>query len=157
MKKCVKIFLIVFCLVAVAFSFFYFKQNNLKCELVCEVPTEYDENIAKSLPWFAVVSEEYSPMFGVGNLTNDYNVDSEKINYTFDCDNYSYVVCYGHRLNKLSFRYSDVLKRTGLLIPYEMWAKATLSSKQEDFIFIYKFKKKNISYNYHGESCTVYE
>lgn len=129
---------------------------NLQFEYVDKIPIEYNEEINSDTPWFTVVNEEYAPLFGLGNLQGSYGVDVESVQSDFDLNNYSYVVCYGHELNRITYSYLNPKRRIGL-IPYELTAKATLSSEKQNYIYIYRIKKANIVCNYHDmDSCTEY-
>lgn len=129
---------------------------NLQFEYVDKILIEYNEEINSDTPWFTVVNEEYAPLFGLGNLQGSYGVDVESVQSDFDLNNYSYVVCYGHELNRLTYSYLKPKRRKGI-IPYELTAKATLSSEKQNYIFIYRIKKANIVCNYHDmDSCTEY-
>ena len=115
---------------------------NLQFEYVDKIPIEYNEEINSDTPWFTVVNEEYAPLFGLGNLQGSYGVDVESVQSDFDLNNYSYL---------------NPKRRIGL-IPYELTAKATLSSEKQNYIFIYRIKKANIVCNYHDmNSCTEYK
>lgn len=44
------------------------------------------------------------PMFDLNSLEN-YGVDINNVKYKFDLENYSYIVCYGHELERLTYRF----------------------------------------------------
>ena len=96
------------------------------------------------------------PMFDLNSLEN-YGVDINNVKYKFDLENYSYIVCYGHELERLTYRYIKPIKRKGL-IPDALTGKATMSSKNQDNIYIYRIKRKNVVCYFHDmDICTKYK
>ena len=77
---------------------------NLQFEFVYKIPIDYNEETRKSLPWFTIVNDRYDPMFDLNSLEN-YGVDINNVKYKFDLENYSYIVCYGHELERLTYRF----------------------------------------------------
>ena len=129
---------------------------NVQFEFVYKIPIDYNDEIRKSLPWFTIVNDRYDPMFDLDSLEN-YGVDINNVKYKFDLESYSYVVCYGHELKRLTYRYIKPIKRKGL-IPYALTAKAIMSSENQDNIYIYRIRRKNIVCYFHNmDICTKYK
>lgn len=133
-----------------------FVPINIKYEFAYKIPITYSEQSRDNLPWFTVVNENYEPMFNLDSLGN-YGVDKNTVEYKFDLENYSYIICYGHELKKITYRYIKPIKRKGL-IPYTLTATATMSSENQNGIFIYRIKRKNITCDFHNmDNCTKYK
>ena len=129
---------------------------SLQFEFVYKIPIDYNEETRKSLPWFTIVNDRYDPMFDLNSLEN-YGVDINNVKYKFDLENYSYIVCYGHELERLTYRYIKPIKRKGL-IPDALTGKATMSSKNQDNIYIYRIRRKNVVCYFHDmDICTKYK
>lgn len=155
-----KKFIIVVCATVLCLSFFAFmnlyKLCHIKYELVYEFTVNNTQNFDK-LPWFTLVDSKYQPFFDEDYLTNENGLNlKENIDYDFDYDNYSYIVCCGHKLKEL--RPTDVKKRVFLVLPYEISATATLEKEKSNIIYVYRIRKFNIACDYHNMAgCTLFE
>lgn len=141
--------IISICLIITVTLILYFKTYTLDYELVykCSYETYYD---AFNVPWCTVVDEKYKPFRDTETVVNN-------IDYDFDLSNYSYVITYKHELKSLNYKLTNPKQRIFIFFPYAIVGNATLSASSDDYIYIYRIKKMNLTDDYHGsDSCTRY-
>lgn len=156
LNKKVSVFLVILLVTVLFLAFCCFKTNSIDFELVHEIEVKKHNNF-QMIPWFSLVDDSFLPFFDVKYLTNDDGLDLGNVNYDFDFKNNSYIVCCGHELIDIQFRYSNVKRRIFGFIPYEFYAQATLSQEEYDKVFIYQIRRMNISCDYHNvNESTVY-
>lgn len=128
----------------------YYKSYPIEFEEVYKCENIGNNSYIDGAVWLTITDEKFNQFYNTEDL-------EKMLQYDFDKENYSYIVCYGHELKKLSFQVSNPKRRILLFVPYEIVGNALLDKNEDNMIYVYRIKKMNLTVNYHDtSSCTFY-
>ena len=118
-------------------------KYNLKFEAIEEViPNEELNPISSTMkPWFSIRNEKYNPWYDL-NYISDIGLNCEE----WDIDKYTYIICLGYELKKLSF--SPLLLNIKSDFQIEYIGITEFNSAFSNRVYVYRIPKMNIDFNY---------
>ena len=139
-------------LVALGISILLYNMSySLDFERVYECEEPNKSIFMEGISWCTVTDEKYQQFFSMDEI-------KKSINYDFDTENYSYIVCHNHQLKKMTFKISNPKKRKFIVFPYEIVGNALLDKETDNKIYVYRIRKMNITIDYHNpDSCAFYQ
>lgn len=150
MKKKLIIFLsLIFVVIFVCFFLSY--NRNLNFEFV----EEKSLKINSERKWLTILDGSFSDEFleeEVENLVKS-KIDIENMNF----NKYNYIVTINHKLKNIKYNYFKCNQRNKFLIPTSIIGEATLEKQSANKIYIYRFRKINISPDWHNLDNLNYE
>ena len=137
-RKKLYITLGILAVVIISLLLFVFIKRNVEFEEIARIPhvfTDGPEESYDSHAWFSIHSVEFCEL-KEGDLKS-YGTDIEE---TFDLDSYTYVITRGYPLQKLQYSYTHLGFSAFV-------GQVTLKKPREDYLFIYRIKKRNVIYH----------
>ena len=129
-------------LVVVVFLVVLLNLNyNLKFEKVEEfIPNDELNPINSTMnPWFSIRDEKYYPWYDVDYI-NNMGIKYEE----WDLNNYTYIICQGYELKKLSFSPVLLNNKSGFLIEYI--GITEFNDEFSNCIYVYRIPRMNIDF-----------
>lgn len=155
MTRPVKYVLVVLSvLIFIGLTIFIYKiEFKLTFEQTEQISISTDSNHKNGLVWFTLRDEKYNGFFSTEMLDN-YGTTSDELNMDFS--NYTYIVTLGHKLENISYSFSQMKNRKYLFIPKQFVGIVNLQYEYSPNIYIYRIKKMDIDCDYHEPNKNVF-
>lgn len=131
----------------------YKKEFELPFEQVEQISVSADVLSEKTLVWFTLRDEKYCGFYSSEMLLN-YGIMPDKLDMDFS--NYTYVVTVGHKLENISYSFSQMKNRKFLFIPKQFVGIVNLQYECSSNLYIYRIKKMDIDCDYHEPNKNVF-
>ena len=137
-----KIIFICIALLVVLVFLLNFKYT-LKFEPIEKViPNDELNPISSTMkPWFSIRDKKYNPWYDLNYISN-IGLSCEE----WDMDKYTYIICFGYELKKLSF--SPLLLNMKSDFQIEYIGITEFNEEFSNCVYVYRIPKMNIDFNY---------
>ncbi len=133
--------------------FIHKKDFKLQFEQVEQISVSDDLVNKNELVWFTLRDGKYNGFFSE-EILDDYGVSPDKINMDFS--EYTYVITVGHKLENISYSFSQMKNRKFLFIPKQFVGVVNLQYEYSPNLYIYRIKKMDIDCDYHEPNKNVF-